>query len=72
MAGIGLTPCWPVIAEDIRDLQRRTGHSRGQLRRRRVLPAFLGLLDRLRQHVERALDVGDHAGGDFHVASSRL
>src|SRR6266446_5662519 len=26
MAGVGLTPCRPVAAEDIRDLQRWTGH----------------------------------------------
>jgi hypothetical protein len=26
MAGVGLTPCRSVVAEDIRDLQRWTGH----------------------------------------------
>src|ERR1700730_16600311 len=26
MAGVGLTPCRPMVAEDIRDLQRWTGH----------------------------------------------
>ena len=26
--GIGTTPCRPVVAEDIRDLQRWTGHGR--------------------------------------------
>src|SRR5262252_335438 len=36
MAGIGLTPCRSMAAEDIRDLQRRAGHSCGLLRRRRV------------------------------------
>jgi hypothetical protein len=45
MAGIGRTPCRPVAAEDIRDLQGRTGHDRGQLGRRlcflTALPGFL-------------------------------
>src|SRR5258708_32790703 len=26
MAGIGLAPCWSMAAENIRDLQHRTGH----------------------------------------------
>ena len=30
MAGIGSTPRRPVVAEDIRDLQRWTGHGRGR------------------------------------------
>ena len=30
MAGIGLTPCRSMAAEDIRDLQLRTGHCRGR------------------------------------------
>jgi hypothetical protein len=30
-AGIGATPRRPMVAEDIRDLQRWTGHSRGLL-----------------------------------------
>src|SRR4029434_2940006 len=41
VAGMGSTPCRPVIAEDIRDLQRWTGHSRGRLRRRLDLLANL-------------------------------
>src|SRR5712691_1550109 len=36
----------------------------GVLTRRRVFAALLGLLARLRQQVERALNAGDHAGGD--------
>src|SRR2546421_7967956 len=40
--------------------------------RRRVFLALLGLLARLRQQVERALDAGDHAGGDTRVARRRL
>src|SRR4029077_5300007 len=42
------------------------------LRRQRVFLALLGLLARLRQQVERALDIGDHAGGDTRVARRRL
>src|SRR5258705_490152 len=53
MAGIGLTPCRSMAAENIRDLQRRTGHRCGPLCRRQV--SALGLLARLRQQVERAL-----------------
>ena len=34
MAAVGATPSGPVIAEDIRDLQGRTGHRLRQLRRR--------------------------------------
>ena len=68
VSGIGRPPRRPVIAEDIRDLQCWTGHGRGQLRRRQVFPALPGLLARLRQQVERALDAGDHAGGDTRVA----
>src|SRR5260370_1183400 len=61
--GIGAPPCRPMAAEDIRDLQYRTGHRRRPLRRR-----LLGLLARLREQVERALDGRDHAGGDAGVA----
>src|SRR5258708_8992591 len=38
------------------------------LRRRLVFAALPGLLARLRQQVERALDAGDHAGSDARVA----
>ena len=68
VTGIGSAPRRPVVAEDIRDLQRRTGHGRGQLRRRLDFPVLVGLLAWLRQQVERALDAGDHAGGDARVA----
>src|SRR5882672_1119111 len=71
MAGIGLTPCRSMAAEDIRNLQRWTGQGRGPLCRRRVFPA-LGLLARLRQQVERALDTCDHAGGDARIARRRI
>jgi len=70
--GMGRTPRRPVVAENIRDLQHRTGHSRGRLRRRRlrgrrlcvglarVVLRLPGLLARLSQQVERALNLGDH------------
>src|SRR5271156_3937721 len=70
--GIGAAPRRPVVAEDIRDLQHWTGHDRGSLRRRLFLPALPGLLARLRQQVEGALDAGDHAGGDAGVARRRV
>ena len=44
VTGIGSAPRRPVVAEDIRDLQRRTGHGRGQLRRRLDFPVLAGLL----------------------------
>ena len=58
MTGIGGTPRRSVVAEDIRNLQRWTGHDRRSLRRRLVLPALHGLLARLRQQIERARDAG--------------
>jgi hypothetical protein len=70
--GIGLTPCRSMAAEDIRDLQLWARHDRRSLRRRLFLPALPGLLARLRQQVERALDAGDHAGGDTGVARRRV
>jgi hypothetical protein len=84
VSGIGRTPRRPVVAQDIRDLQRWTSHRRGRLGGRRLgagrlavlLRGFLlwlfGLLVRLRQQIERARDVGDHAGGDPRVARRRL
>ena len=73
MPGIGSTPRRPVVAEDIRDLQLRTGHRRGWLHRRlhflAVFLSFPGLLVLWsRQPVERALDGGNHAGGDVEIA----
>src|SRR3974390_815 len=44
------------------------GPGRRRLRRRRSLLALPRLLARLCQQVERALDGGDHAGGDAGVA----
>src|SRR5476651_638587 len=67
VANIGSAPRRTVVAEDIRDLQRLTGHGRGLLRWRLIFPALPGLLARLRQQVEGALDAGDDAGGDAGV-----
>src|SRR5882724_889477 len=77
MASVGAPPRRPVVAEDIRDLQHWTGHDRRPLRRRldRLVcrSALLGLLLAwLRQSVERALDIGDHAGGDARVTRRRI
>jgi len=68
VAGVGSAPRRPMVTEDIRDLQHWTGHDRRPLRRRLILPVLPGLLARLRQPVERALDTRDHAGGDARVA----
>ena len=70
--GIGATPRRPMVAKYIRDLQLWAGHDRRSLGRRRFHPGFLGLLARPRQQVERALDAGDHAGGDTGVARCRV
>ena len=84
MTGIGRTPRRPVAAEDIRDLQCRTEHGCWSLRRRLLRAGCLGvplwgfplrlfaLLAWLRQRVERALNIGDHAGGDAGIARRRL
>src|ERR1700730_9791192 len=72
VSGIGFAPRRPVVAEYIRNLQCWTGHRCGLLRRRLVSPALLGLLARPRQQIERALDAGDHAGGDAGVARRRV
>ena len=66
--GIGPAPRRPVVAEDVRDLQHWTGHSCQPLRRQLGFPAPPGLFARLRQQIKRALDAGDHAGGDARVA----
>jgi hypothetical protein len=47
VAGIGFSPCRPVVAEDIRNLQRRTGHRCGRLRRGRIASMLSGFLARL-------------------------
>jgi hypothetical protein len=77
MAGIGRTPCHPVVTEDICDLQRRTAHSRRRLGRRldflAAVVSFPGPLVLWPcQSIERALDSRDHADGDVRVARGSL
>src|SRR5258706_1921007 len=48
------------------------GARRAPLCRRLVFPALPGLLARLRQPVERALDASNHAGGDARIARCRI
>src|SRR6516165_11379464 len=72
VSGIGRTPRRPVIAEDIRDLQLWTEHCRRRLGLRLIVRAapstFPGPLALWpRQPVERALDGGNHAGGDVDI-----
>src|ERR1700692_4462387 len=50
----------------------KAGRDMAPLCRRLVFAALPGLLARLRQQVERALDAGDHAGGDARVARRRI
>ena len=74
---IGRAPRRPVVAQDIRDLQRWTGHCRGLRRRLRLLAVLRsfppGPLTRWPcQPVERALDGGNHAGGDVEIAYGRF
>src|SRR5207245_5146054 len=63
VTAVGMTPRGTMVAEDVRDLQRWTGHV-GRLRGR------LGLLLRYqrREPVERAHDLADDVGGDVGVA----
>ena len=70
--GIGATPRRPMAAEYLRDLQLWAGHDRRSLGGRRFHPAFLALRAWPRQQVERALDAGDHAGGDTGVPRRRV
>src|SRR5437879_13397933 len=77
VTGMGRTPRRPVVAEDVRDLQRWAGHSRRRLRRRLLLfvgifgfPGLLALWPR--QPIERTLDGGDHAGGDVGIPHCRI
>ena len=72
MTTIGVTPAKSVIAENVRDLQSKTGHGPALLRRRSLLAALLALAARLAQVVERTDDVRDHAGGDPRIARRRL
>ena len=67
MAGIGLTPCRSMAAEDIRDLQCRARHARCVLGRRLV---FFTL--QRRETIERAHDFPDGVGGNVCVDRRRF
>jgi hypothetical protein len=58
MAGIGLSPCRAMAAEDIRDLQSRTRH------RRRALAGWPKLPELEGDVLERAHHVLDSLGGN--------
>ena len=67
MAGVGLPPCRPMVAEDIRDLQGGTGHDRRGLCRR------LGPLGgQRRKAIQRAHDRADHVSGHLRVERGRI
>ena len=67
MAGIGLTPRRPMVAEDIRDLQRGTGHDASA-----VMPAAWASGGQRRETIERAHDRADRVGGDVRVERGRI
>jgi len=66
MAAVGVTPSGPVVAEDIRDLQSRTGHV---CRLSRWL-VDLGL--RQGEPVERTHHHAKRVGGDLGIARGRV
>src|SRR6266446_2205714 len=63
MAGIGDAPCRSMIAEDVRDLQRRTGQQCRGLR---------GWLDRRDELLEWAGDLAQRLEGDTGVERRRI
>ena len=60
-----------MIAEDIRDLQPWTAHGASGLRRLWYF-VLRSLPWRRRQEIERALDLGNHLGGDLCVARRHI
>src|SRR6202048_4453972 len=66
MAGIGTAPCRAMVAEDIRNLQRRARHAR------RASGGRLVLLDLADEMIERAGGVADRSGGNLRVARRRV
>ena len=66
MAGIGLTPCRTMRAEDIRELERRARHAR------RVLTGRRGGLEGFDEMIERAHDLTQRIGGNARVESGSV
>jgi hypothetical protein len=67
MAGIGLTPCRSMAAENIRDLQLWTCQAR------RALGGRLAFLDmQRREAIERAHDLADGIGGNTGIRRRRF
>jgi hypothetical protein len=67
VAALGIAPCGPVAAEDVRDLQTWPGHA-GGLRR----PSDYFLWDERRKPVQRAHDLANEVGGHLGVARRRV
>jgi hypothetical protein len=61
MAGVGLTPCRSMAAENIRDLPNRARHAR------RALVGWRGAFELQRDMLQRAHDLTDRLGGDPHI-----
>src|SRR5260370_35018291 len=61
VAGIGFTPSRSMVAKDVRNLQRWTGHERRELCGRLVLLKLEGNM------LQRAHDLPDRLGGDAGV-----
>jgi hypothetical protein len=60
MAGMGLTPCQAMAAEDIRNLQGRARHCR-------VSTGWPDLLELERDVLQRAHDLANRLGGDAGI-----
>ena len=71
MAGIGLTPSGPVVAENVRDLQHWARHARCTLGGRLVL-GFTLLGHQRYETIQRAHDLADRVGGDVGVERRRV
>ena len=74
MAGVGLTPCRAMAAEDIRDLQDRTRHEKpasgGRFGFGGVPRRFLGQVQT--KPLQRARHVADRVDGDAGIERRRL
>jgi len=67
MAGIGLTPCRSMVAEDIRDLQSWARHACRVLSRRLVFSTA-----QWRETIKRAHDFADGVGRDAGIERSSI